>query len=114
VLGAPISVEAGQVGLMASLRPERDAGPVSVTVEFRRGSEILAQSSPEVSKPDPTGQITLAHSFDLPSLEPGRYQVYVRVQQGQGQISAATSFRLERADPIGILSGTLARAAAPR
>lgn len=108
VLGAPISVETGQVGVLASLRPERDAGPVSVTVEFRRGSEVLAQSSPEIPKPDPTGQITLAHSFDLPSTEPGRYQVHVLVRQGDERVSAATSFRLERADPFGILPGVVA------
>jgi hypothetical protein len=109
VLGAPVSVEAGQVGVLASLRPERDAGPVSVTVEFRRGGQVLAQASPEVPRPDPTGHITLAHSFALPSTEPGRYQVHVLVQQGDQRASAATSFRLERADPSGILPGGLAR-----
>ena len=114
VLGAPISVEAGQVGVLASLRPARDAGPVSVTVEFRRGGQVLAQSSPEIPKPDPTGQITLAHTFALPSLEPGRYQVHVRVQQGEEEASAATSFQLARADPYGILPGVVAQGGTPR
>jgi hypothetical protein len=80
-----------------------------VTVEFRRGGQVLAQASPEVPRPDPTGHITLAHSFALPSTEPGRYQVHVLVQQGDQRASAATSFRLERADPSGILPGGLAR-----
>ena len=110
VLGAPISVEGGAVGVLASVMPDPDAGPVSVTVEFRRGSEVLAQSSPEVARPDRRGRITLAHSFDLPSLEPGRYQVHVHVRQGEAVASEATSFKLERASPIGVLPGTLARA----
>jgi hypothetical protein len=109
VLGAPLSVEGGQVGVLASLRPERDAGPVSVTVEFRRDGQVLAQASPEVPRPDPGGHITLAHRFALPSTEPGRYQVHVRVQQGQQRAAAATSFGLERADRFGILPGTLAQ-----
>jgi hypothetical protein len=109
VLGAPISVEAGQVGVLASVRPARDAGPVSVTVEFRRHGQVLAQASPEIPRPDRAGQITLAHSFDLPSIEPGRYQVHVHVQQGEQEASAATSFQLARAQPLGILPGAVAR-----
>jgi len=113
VLGAPISVEAGQVGVLASVRPERDAGPVSVTVEFRRDGQVLAQASPEIPRPDPTGQITLAHVFALPSIEPGRYQVYVHVRQGAQKASAATSFQLARAQPLGILPGAVASAGTP-
>jgi hypothetical protein len=100
VLGAPLPVEAGRIGVLASVRPDREAGPVSVTVEFRRDGEVLAQASPEVPDPDATGQILLAHSFTLPSIEPGRYQVYVRVRQREKEASAGTSFQLERADPL--------------
>jgi hypothetical protein len=103
VLGAALPAEAGQIGLLASLRPERDGGPVSVTVEFWRDGEILAESSPEVPDPDAAGQILLARSFALPSIEPGRYQVYVRMRQRDKEASAGTSFRLERADPFGLL-----------
>jgi hypothetical protein len=100
------NAEAGQIGLLASLRPERDGGPVSVTVEFWRDGGILAESSPEVPDPDAAGQILLARSFALPSIEPGRYQVYVRMRQRDKEASAGTSFRLERADPFGLLPGS--------
>ncbi|MCG6926488.1 MAG: hypothetical protein LJF30_14405, partial [Acidobacteria bacterium] len=108
VLGAPLSVRVGQVGVLASVRPERGAGPVAVTVEFRRDGQVLAQASPEIPRPDPSGQITLAHSFALPSAEPGRYQVHVLVQQGPKRASAATSFELARPDPFEILPGVVA------
>lgn len=109
VLGAPIPIEAGQLGLLASLRPERAAGPFSVTVEFRRDGQLLAEASPEIPSPDPTGHITLARVFDLPSTQPGRYEVRVRMRQGDKEVSAATSFRLARADPFGVLPGVVAR-----
>jgi VWFA-related protein len=109
VLGAPIPIEAGQLGLLASLRPERDAGPFSVTVEFRRDGRILAEASPEIPRPDPAGHIILARVFDLPSTQPGRYQVHVRMRQGDQEVSTATSFRLARADPFGVLPGVVAR-----
>jgi hypothetical protein len=112
VLGAPIAVESGQVGVLASLHPERGAGPISVTVEFRRAGEVLAQASPEIPKPDPDGRITLAHAFALPSIEPGQYEVHVRVRQGRERASAATSFLLAPATPVGMLSPDVARAGA--
>ena len=114
VLGAPLSVGVTQVGVLASVRPEPDAGPVEVTVEFRRDGQVLAQASPEIPRPDASGQITLAHSFSLPSTEPGRYQVHVRVQQGPKHASAATSFQLARADPFEILPGVVAADGTPR
>ncbi len=110
VLGAPIAIESGQVGVLTTLHPERGAGPVSVTVEFRRDGEVLAQASPEIPKPDLHGRITLAHSFALPSTEPGRYEVWVRVRQGKEKASAATSFQIARVTPMGILSPDVARA----
>lgn len=114
VLGAPISAGSGQIGLLASLHPERGAGPVSVTVEFRRAGEVLAQASPEIPKPDPDGRITLAHRITLPSVEPGRYEIHVRVRQGKERASAVTSFQLARGTPVGILSPDVARAGAWR
>jgi hypothetical protein len=109
ILGAPVAVESGPVGLLASLHPGREAGPVSVTVEFRRAGEVLAQASPEIPKPDPDGRITLAHTFALPSIEPGPYEVHVRVRQGREVVTATTSYRLAPATPVGMLSPDVAR-----
>jgi VWFA-related protein len=108
VLGAPLTVEAGRIGVLASVRADQNDGPMSVTVEFRRDGQLLAEASPEVPDPDATGQILVARSFALPSIEPGRYQVYVRVRQREKEASAGTSFQLERADPFSLLPGTLA------
>jgi hypothetical protein len=112
VLGAPIAVESGRVGVLATLHPERGAGPISVTVEFRREGEVLAQASPEVPKPTSDGRITLAHRFTLPSIEPGQYEIHVRVRQGRERASAATSFLIAPPTPVGMLSPDVARAGA--
>ena len=77
------------------------------------GSDLALYGGPKtIPKPDPDGRITLAHRFVLPSIEPGRYEVHVRVRQGREVVSAATSFRLAPATPVGMLSPDVARAGA--
>lgn len=103
--GDPLSV--GEVSLVPRLRaftagssaelpifvpvyPARDAGPVELSVELRRDGQVVAEATPELPQPEPSGRIPWIGAIPAGGLRPGEYEITVTARQAEVTALART------------------------
>jgi VWFA-related protein len=64
------------------------------TVELLHDAKLLAQAPMELVAPDEAGRVQQVSRLPIESLAPGRYQIRVRVQQGDATVARSTEFRI--------------------
>jgi VWFA-related protein len=95
-LGTPLKKDADkELAFFFTAYPGAEAsGKVSGTVELLHNAQLLAQAPMELGEPDASGRIQQVSRLPIDSLAPGRYQLRVRVSQGDMTVARSTEFRI--------------------
>lgn len=70
------------------------ANPPTLTIELRRGEQVLAKTSPALEAPDETGRIVFTAGLGAEGLTPGSYILRAIVAQGDESCEETISFTI--------------------
>jgi hypothetical protein len=74
--------------------PKLAGSKISVSIDFYKGGNLVAESSGALPEPDATGRIPYSTSFALAPFPPGEYRLVVTASDGGAKASSATRFEV--------------------
>lgn len=82
-LAAPFVAESSpELQLFVSLYPGKSSDPVDLTLELRRGDEVLARATPALPEAEVSGRIPWVGGIPSDQLSTGSYELTVTARQG--------------------------------
>lgn len=80
-----------ELPIFVALYPRPQGEPAELTLELRRGNELLTRASPPLP-PATGGRIAWIGTLPLASLRPGSYQLAATARQGAEEVRESSSF----------------------
>jgi VWFA-related protein len=92
-----------ELPLFVAVYPKDPAGPVELTVELRRGGQVVASSTSPLAAPEPDGRIPWLGAIPAARLEAGSYDLAVTARQADETVEEHST--LEVLPPDGARPG---------
>lgn len=91
-LGRPFPEGTPEVAIFFTAHIGAGSEAPSLSLEYRRDGQPFARDMPALPAPDATGRVTFLGRVPSALLAPGRYEIWVRLTQGDAEATEATSF----------------------
>ena len=90
-----MALTALQLPLFVSVYPAADGGAVELTVELRRGGQVVASATTGLPTPGLDGRIPWFGGIPSGRLAPGSYEIDVTARQGETTARERTRLEVE-------------------